>query len=141
VPAPLSAASIILGTFVFAGCSHHGEQKVSRVPPREVLGSEILADVPRWVRTVRLPKRALAGARIFATSGCTNCHTYAHIGARNLGARDLTDAGRKHGVQFFERYVAHPHRFGNDVMPAFAVLGRRRLHHVAVFLAASRGER
>ena len=44
-------------------------------------------------------------------------------------------------IEFFERYVADPRRFGNRVMPRFANLGRERLHDLAVFLAASKGPR
>src|SRR4029450_11381102 len=42
---------------------------------KEALGSELLADVPNWVKSEKLPANAVPGARLFATSGCLNCHT------------------------------------------------------------------
>ena len=109
--------------------------------PTEALASEVVRDVPRWGRVERLPAGAVAGARLFATSGCTACHTYLGAGSSNLGGRDLSAVGRRHGVRFFERFVAQPARFGNAVMPRFAALGRTNLHRLAIFLAASKGRR
>jgi hypothetical protein len=106
----------------------------------ESLASEIDGQVPRWVRVEKLPQAAVPGAYLFARSGCTACHTYLGVGSSNLGGRDLSAAGRRHGVSFFERFVAHPQRFGS-VMPEFAALGRVNLHRLAVFLAASKGAR
>ena len=140
MPAPLRPASIIFATFVLVGC-HDAKRKVSADEAREVLGSEVVAQIPRWIRAEHLPPRARPGAHVFATSGCTTCHTYAGSGATNVGARDLSSAGRRHGARFLERYVAHPERYGNGVMPSFAALGRRRLHQLGIFLAASRGTR
>ena len=85
----------------------------------------------------------MAGAKLFAESGCLSCHTYLGIGSRNLGADDLTSIGRgPRRLRFFERYVADPRRFGNDVMPRYGNLGGpRQLRDLAIFLAASKGER
>jgi mono/diheme cytochrome c family protein len=93
------------------------------------------------VRVEKLPPAAVRGAHLFAQSGCTACHTYLGAGSSNLGAPDLSAAARRHGVRFFERFVADPSRFGNNVMPRFAALGRVNLHRLAVFLAASKGPR
>jgi cytochrome c2 len=123
------------------GCRDDAKRKAARSTAREALASEVIAQVPRWVRLERIPKRARAGARIFATSGCTACHTYLGTGSRNLGGTDLSSAGRRHGVRFFERYIANPAGFQNDVMPPFGVLGRPRVHELGLFLATSRGRR
>jgi mono/diheme cytochrome c family protein len=122
-----------------AGCRDEPKRVVSRNAAREALSSQTVRHVPAWARSERLPKRALPGARLFALSGCTNCHTYLGAGARNLGAPDLSSVGLHHGRRYFERYVAHPARFGNDVMPPFAALGARKLRQLAIFLSASKG--
>jgi hypothetical protein len=72
---------------------------------------------------------AVAGAAIFVESGCTRCHELTSI-----------ERGRQ-PVGFYERYLADPTRFGNRVMPRYASLGPRRLHDLAVFLAASKSPR
>lgn len=105
------------------------------------LSSNVQGAVPRWMGENHLPQRARAGATLFATSGCTNCHTYLKSGTRNLGAPDLSAIGRHAPVPYFELYVAAPNRFGDRVMPPFKSLGRKRLHQLAVFLAASKGPR
>jgi len=101
--------------------------------------------VARWAREEGFADNpdAVAGATIFATSGCLACHTYLHVGSENLDAGDLTSIGRaSQGVRFFERYVADPTKFGNRVMPKYGNLGaRERLHDLAIFLAASKGRR
>src|SRR5215204_782679 len=43
---------------------------------KEALGSELKAEVPHWVERQALPQNAVAGANLFAESGCLNCHTY-----------------------------------------------------------------
>jgi cbb3-type cytochrome oxidase cytochrome c subunit len=84
---------------------------------------------------------ALAGARLFAESGCTNCHTYAGIGSSNLGAPDLSAAGTKgHSVSYFVRKLRCPSCITpGSSMPQFGALGAANLEKVALFLAASRG--
>jgi hypothetical protein len=97
--------------------------------------------VPRWAKREGFAgnPRAVAGAKLFAESGCLSCHTYLGVGSRNLQANDLTSIGRaRQPLGFFERYVADPRRFGNDVMPRFP-LPRRQLLDLAIFLAASKG--
>jgi menaquinol-cytochrome c reductase cytochrome b/c subunit len=97
--------------------------------------------VDKWIADNNLPESVRPGAELFATSGCLNCHTYDGDGASNLGAPDLTDIGAQSGkdVPYFERYVADPSAFGNNVMPKFASLGEENLHQIAEFLAASKG--
>jgi cytochrome c2 len=111
---------------------------------KEALASEVVEAVPSWAKKQGFEnnKEAVAGARLFATSGCTACHTYLGTGTSALGAPDLSDIGRSgQGVDFFARYVADPSKFGNNVMPKFESLGKERLHQIAVFLAASKGSK
>src|SRR5438034_5818973 len=55
---------------------------------KEPLGTEILAHVPSWAAKEGFQgnQQAIAGAKLFAVSGCLNCHTYLGDGGRNLGA-------------------------------------------------------
>jgi mono/diheme cytochrome c family protein len=119
-----------------AGCDHARKKVVT------VIDTEPVA---RWAREEGFADdpQAVAGARIFARSGCLTCHTYLRVGSANLSSGDLTSIGRAgQGVRFFERYVSDPTRFGNRVMPKYGNRGDpRRLHDLAVFLAASKGRR
>jgi hypothetical protein len=84
---------------------------------------------------------ALAGARLFAESGCTNCHTYGGTGSSNLGAPDLTAEGAKgHTVSWLVAKLRCPSCVARgSPMPQFGALGAANLEKVALFLAASRG--
>jgi cbb3-type cytochrome c oxidase subunit III len=83
---------------------------------------------------------ALAGARVFGESGCTNCHTYARTGSANLGAPDLTAEGtRGRSARRLAAYIRCPSCFRSDTaMPPFRVLGPANLRNLASFLAASK---
>jgi len=109
------------------------------------LAEEAARAVSRWAEREGFAdnRRAVAGARLFAESGCLACHTYLGSGSRNLSANDLTAIGRaRRPLSFYERYVADPRRFGNNVMPRFGDLGGpRHLRDLAIFLAASKGPR
>ena len=83
---------------------------------------------------------AMAGARLFAQSGCLNCHTYLGEGNANLGAPDLSDVGASdRGVEFFKSYVSNPAQYGNNVMISYSYLGDENLTNLATFLDLSRG--
>jgi quinol---cytochrome c reductase cytochrome c subunit, bacillus type len=107
----------------------------------EALASEVIHDVPRWVQQENLPPQALPGAKLFATAGCTACHTYAGSGGSNLGAPDLTDIGSRNlGVDFQIRHLECPSCVTpGSPMPSFKSLGPERLHQLALFLEASKG--
>jgi menaquinol-cytochrome c reductase cytochrome b/c subunit len=107
----------------------------------EALASEVIADVPRWVQQEHLPPSAVPGAKLFATAGCTACHTYAGAGGSNLGAPDLTDIGTRHlGIAFQIAHLKCPSCVNpGSPMPKFASLGTTRLHELAVFLESSKG--
>src|SRR6185437_12332106 len=70
---------------------------------KEPLASENLLLVPSWAKTQGFADnpQAVAGAKLFAESGCLNCHTYLGAGGTNLGAPDLSAEGAKNkGIDF-----------------------------------------
>jgi mono/diheme cytochrome c family protein len=81
------------------------------------------------------------GAKLFATAGCTACHTYAGSGGSNLGAPDLTAiANRNLGIATQIKHLQNPSSVTpGSPMPPFASLGLTRLHQLAVFLESSHG--
>jgi cytochrome c oxidase subunit 2 len=109
---------------------------------KEALASEVVADVPRWIKENNLPANAVPGARLFAESGCTACHTYLGSGSSNLGAPDLSDIGTRNlGIDFQVRHLKCPSCVNpGSPMPKFESLGDERLHQLAVFLEASKGK-
>jgi menaquinol-cytochrome c reductase cytochrome b/c subunit len=108
---------------------------------KEALASEVIADVPHWVKAQNLPESAVPGAKLFAVAGCTACHTYLGAGSSNLGAPDLTSIGTRNlGISFQVRHLQCPSCVNpGSPMPKFASLGDKRLHDLAVFLEASKG--
>jgi menaquinol-cytochrome c reductase cytochrome b/c subunit len=109
---------------------------------KEALASEVVAAVPKWAAQEGFQNNdnALAGARTFASSGCTACHTYLGTGSSNLGAPDLSAIGKGgRGVEGFANYVKDPSQFGNNVMPKFGSLGNEKLKQLGEFLNASKG--
>ncbi|HKS77396.1 MAG TPA: c-type cytochrome [Gaiellaceae bacterium] len=109
---------------------------------KEALASEVINDVPRWVADERLPANALPGAKLFASAGCTACHTYDGSGGSNLGAPDLTSIGTRNlGIQFQINHLKCPSCVNpGSPMPKFASLGDARLNQLAIFLEASKGK-
>ena len=109
---------------------------------KEALASEVLQAVPTWAKREGFENnaQAVAGAKVFATSGCTACHTYLGTGSSNLGAPDLSAEGTKgKGVQGLATYIKDPSQFGNNVMPKFGSLGNQKLRQLGEFLNASKG--
>jgi menaquinol-cytochrome c reductase cytochrome b/c subunit len=109
---------------------------------KEALASEVVQAVPTWASKEGFSNNATAvsGAKVFATSGCTACHTYLGVGSSNLGAPDLTSIGKSgRGAQGFATYVTDPSKFGNNVMPKFGSLGQDKLKQLGEFLNASKG--
>ena len=110
---------------------------------REALASEVVQAVPEWAQRQGFEgnQEALAGARVFAESGCTACHTYLGTGSSNLGAPDLSDEGTKGRTkQYLANYIRDPSQFGNTVMPKFGFRDEQ-LNQLAEFLLASKGPR
>ncbi len=109
---------------------------------KEALPSEVVLDVPSWVKAEKLPPAAVPGAKLFAVSGCTACHTYLGSGGASLGAPDLTNIGQRHlGIDYQIRHLKCPSCVNaGSPMPKFESLGDKRLHDLAVFLEASKGK-
>jgi menaquinol-cytochrome c reductase cytochrome b/c subunit len=109
---------------------------------KEALASEVIADVPSWITQEKLPAAAVPGAKLFATAGCTACHTYLGTGSSNLGAPDLTTIGTRNlGISFQIRHLQCPSCVTpGSPMPKFASLGDTRLRQLAIFLEASKGK-
>ena len=110
---------------------------------KEALPSEVKAAVPSWAKKEGFSgnKEAVAGAELFAVSGCTTCHTYLGVGGSQLGAPDLSAEGAKNkGVAFQIAHLKCPSCVNKgSPMPVFAPLGESNLHKLAVFLEASKG--
>jgi len=110
---------------------------------KEAIASEVKAAVPSWAAKQGFAnnKEAVAGANLFAESGCTNCHTYLGTGSSNLGAPDLSAEGAKgKGVQFQIDHLKCPSCVNpGSPMPSFKDLGEDNLHKLATFLEASKG--
>ena len=117
----------------YPGSSTHTAQAVAVAPAAE--------RVRHWVKVEHLRSKALPGAKLFATAGCTACHTYAGAGSSNLGAPDLTAIGSRHlGIGFEIRHLRCPSCVNpGSPMPMFRSLGPKRLRELAVFLEASKG--
>jgi mono/diheme cytochrome c family protein len=111
---------------------------------KEALGTELLAHVPTWAHKEGFTnnKQAVAGAKLFAVSGCLNCHTYNGDGGTNLGAPELTAEGAKNkGVAFEIAHLKCPSCVNpGSPMPSFNGLGDARLAQIAAFLVASKGD-
>jgi menaquinol-cytochrome c reductase cytochrome b/c subunit len=109
---------------------------------QEALASEVKQNIPRWIKEERLPKSAIPGVNLFATAGCTACHTYDGAGGSNLGAPDLTDIGSRNlGIQFQINHLTCPSCVNpGSPMPPFKSLGPERLKQLAIFLEASKGK-
>jgi menaquinol-cytochrome c reductase cytochrome b/c subunit len=108
---------------------------------KEALASEVVQAVPTWAQRQGFGGNAdaVAGAKIFASSGCTACHTYLGTGSSNQGAPDLSAEGTKgRNKQFFMQYIKDPSKFGNNVMPKFG-FDDQQLSQLAAFLMASKG--
>ncbi len=110
---------------------------------KEALGSELVTKVPEWAKKQGFEhnRTALAGATLFASVGCLNCHTYLGEGNHNLGAPDLSSIGLKNlGVAFQIAHLKCPSCVNKgSPMPSFASQGRLNLLRLATFLEASKG--
>jgi len=110
---------------------------------KEALGSELVGLVPSWAADEGFAgnQQAIAGAKLFAQSGCMNCHTYDGAGGSQLGAPDLTAEGAKNkGVQFQIDHLKCPACVNpGSPMPSFAAFGDDQLKQIATFLEASKG--
>lgn len=127
---------------LLAACGGSSSRPVpTRVAAQQALASEAIDDVPTWITVESLPPAAVPGAKLFASAGCTACHTYDGAGGKELGAPDLTAIGsRRLGMVFQIRHLKCPSCVNpGSPMPPFAALGPDRLKQVAIFLEASKG--
>jgi 4-hydroxy-3-polyprenylbenzoate decarboxylase len=112
---------------------------------QEAIASEVKAAIPTWEKKQGFGgnKEAIAGATLFAESGCTNCHTYLGTGSSNLGAPDLSAEGAKgKGVQFQIDHLKCPSCVNpGSPMPPFAALGEDNLHKLARLPRGLQGDR
>jgi mono/diheme cytochrome c family protein len=110
---------------------------------QEAIAAEVKAAIPSWAQKEGFAgnKVALAGANLFAESGCVACHTYLGTGSTNLGAPDLSAEGAKgRGIQFQIDHLKCPSCVNpGSPMPPFAALGEANLRKLATFLEASKG--
>ena len=108
---------------------------------KEALGSELVLLVPEWADEQGFANNAAAvdGAKLFAQSGCLNCHTYLGQGNANLGAPDLSAIGATNDATYFVQYLTNPAAFGNNVMGSYSYLGEENLAALGEFLASSKG--
>jgi menaquinol-cytochrome c reductase cytochrome b/c subunit len=108
---------------------------------REALGSELIVLVPEWAEEQGFAdsEQAVAGADLFAQTGCLGCHTYLGQGSGTLGAPDLSEIGTTNDQEFFVRFLTNPAAFGNTVMGSYAYLGQENLEALGAFLEASKG--
>src|SRR5204863_8160209 len=110
----------------------------------EPLGAELKAAIPGWVKQEQLPRQAVPGATLFATSGCLNCHTYLGSGGSQLGAPELSAEGAKNkGIAFQVAHLKCPSCVNHGPpMPPFGGPGGfsdADLRTIATFLEASKG--
>jgi menaquinol-cytochrome c reductase cytochrome b/c subunit len=110
---------------------------------KESLGEENLTHVASWAQKQHFAgnAEAVAGAKLFAVTGCLNCHTYLGVGSHNLGAPDLSDEGSKNkGIAFQIAHLKCPNCVTpGSPMPPFANQGAKNLRALATFLEASKG--
>jgi cbb3-type cytochrome oxidase cytochrome c subunit len=132
--------ALLVPALASCGASH---STLKAATAQEALESEIVNDVPSWVKAENLPPEALPGAQLFARAGCTVCHTYNGAGDSNLRAPDLTKIGlRNLGFATQIKHLKDPSSVTpGSPMPRFDSLGPKRLRELAIFLEASKGTR
>ena len=112
---------------------------------KEALGSEMVGLVPKWAEEQGFAdnKVAVAGATLFAESGCLNCHTYLGTGSSNLGAPDLSEEGARAGGSSGRSRTSRtrPARRRAPRCRRSRALGDENLTKIATFLEASKGPR
>jgi menaquinol-cytochrome c reductase cytochrome b/c subunit len=112
---------------------------------KESLGTELVGLVPSWAQKEGFANNptAVAGAKLFAQSGCQNCHTYQGVGGGFPGAPDLTAIGSKHlGIKFQIAHLKCPSCVNpGSPMPHFDAFSDTQLRQIATFLEASQGNK
>ena len=132
---PIAVVAVVLVALSMGVLTYKG------ATAKEALGAELLADVPNWVKSEKLPPQAVPGAKLFATSGCLNCHTYLGVGGALLGAPNLSAEGSKNkGIAFQIAHLKCPSCVNKgSPMPSFSAFSNADLRKLAIFLEASKG--
>ena len=138
---PVAVVALILTVIAMGTLTYKG------ATAEEALGSQLVEAVPEWAERQGFEgnEAAIAGAEIYAATGCAQCHVYLGVGSANLGAPELTEIGAgDRGVEYFKDYIANPQQFGNPVMPRYGEefggsLNDEQLTQIATFLDVSRG--
>ena len=109
----------------------------------EAVASESASAGPTWAAQQGFANDpvAMAGATLFAQSGCLTCHVYTGSGGANVGAPELTAEGAKgRGIDWQIKHLECPSCVvPGSPMPAFKALGADNLKKLATFLEASKG--
>jgi quinol---cytochrome c reductase cytochrome c subunit, bacillus type len=134
---PVAVVAFILTVLAMGTLTYKG------ATAKEALGSELVGQVPSWAEAQGFAgnEQAVAGAKLFAQSGCLNCHTYLGDGGSQLGAPDLTAEGAKNkGIEFQIAHLKCPACVNpGSPMPSFASFSDENLTQIATFLEASKG--
>ena len=107
----------------------------------EALATEVVEEVPNWMREQNLPQEARLGATLFAESGCLNCHTYLDQGTPNLNAPDLTEEGQLgRGEDWQIDHLKCPSCVTpGSAMPPYPNFTDEQYRSLALFLEGSKG--
>ncbi len=134
---PVAIVAFILTVLAMGTLTYKG------ATAKEALGSELVGQVPAWAEAQGFTgnDQAIAGAKLFAQSGCLNCHTYLGDGGAQLGAPELTAEGAKNkGIEFQIAHLKCPACVNpGSPMPSFASFSDENLKQIATFLEASKG--
>ncbi|MEP6892790.1 MAG: cytochrome c [Gaiellaceae bacterium] len=108
---------------------------------KESVGAENVQFVPQWVKKQGFENnaKAVTGAKVFASLTCLTCHAYLGAGSSGPGPDLSAEGVKRPGAAAIADYVAQPSKFGNNVMPPFADIGKDNLAALGEFLNASKG--
>jgi hypothetical protein len=93
---------------------------------KEALGSELILLVPSWAEQQGFTgtRRPRSGAKLFAQSGCLNCHTYLGQGDGHPRRAEPLGDRRDERRRTSSSTSTNPAAFGNHVMGSYSYLGR-----------------
>jgi len=114
-----------------AGC---GSQGVATPTPQTVVGSLPQAAAVPETPAFKLKGNAAAGKKVFASAGCTGCHTLKAAGSTGTVGPNLDDAKPDY------RLATGRVTLGKGVMPSFkGQLSDQQIADVATFVVTSTG--
>ena len=137
------AVAVVAVAVAATGC---GAEGTTRALPQTVVGTLPKAPAP----PTNLKGDPAAGKILFASQGCTGCHTYApahstgKVGPNlaNIPA-DASKAGQGNAQQYTYESIAHPNSYivpgyPSGVMPDFSGLGNKKIADLVAFLVPSK---